>query len=220
MTTSHRSLTVSYRSLGIAAGMTAACLIWAATGARSTSQSSDATTSSHHDLRRRHGTLVRADGRDAGAQGQVVGERLPVGTELRRGLHQRRRLRGDVRGRHRARHRALRVVQVRHAHRPRFATDLHRRIRTVGGVIATYPFVTQGWSGDNLGDALVGVKINLLSEEQQKPVALALRGMVKLPTGDKTAGVSTGKADGFLDLVLSKDVGAESRGRRLRRARS
>jgi len=76
----------------------------------------------------------------------------------------------------------------------------------VGGVIDRYPFVTSGWSGSKVGDFLLGAKINLLSEADQKPVALAIRGGVKLPTGDKDAGVSTGKADGLVDFVVSKDA--------------
>jgi outer membrane protein OmpA-like peptidoglycan-associated protein len=76
----------------------------------------------------------------------------------------------------------------------------------VGGVIDRYPFVNSGWTGSKVGDFLVGVKINLLSQADQKALAVALRGSVKLPTGDKDAGVSTGKADGFIDLVLSKDL--------------
>ena len=76
----------------------------------------------------------------------------------------------------------------------------------VGGVISAYPNVRQGWSGNNIGDFLVGVKFNLLSEEYQKPVAVALRASVKLPTGDEDAGVSTGKLDANVDLVLSKNA--------------
>jgi outer membrane protein OmpA-like peptidoglycan-associated protein len=76
----------------------------------------------------------------------------------------------------------------------------------VGGVIDRYPFVNSGWTGSKVGDFLVGAKINLLSEANSKPAAVAIRGAVKLPTGDKDAGVSTGKADGFLDLVVSKDL--------------
>src|SRR4029078_3940846 len=60
--------------------------------------------------------------------------------------------------------------------RPLFSSD-----HNVGGVIPAYPFLKQGWSGDTIGDALVGVKINLLSEADQKPLAVALRGAVKIP---------------------------------------
>ncbi len=76
----------------------------------------------------------------------------------------------------------------------------------VGGVISAYPNVRQGWSGDNIGDFLVGVKFNLLSEEFQKPVAAAVRASVKLPTGDEDAGVSTGQLDANFDLVVSKNA--------------
>ena len=38
----------------------------------------------------------------------------------------------------------------------------------VGGIIASYPRVTEGWTGDNIGDFLIGVKYNLLSEADQK----------------------------------------------------
>jgi hypothetical protein len=33
-----------------------------------------------------------------------------------------------------------------------------------GGMVADYPFVTEGWTGNNIGDLRVGVKVNLLSE--------------------------------------------------------
>ncbi len=77
----------------------------------------------------------------------------------------------------------------------------------VGGVVGQYPFVKQGWSGSQLGDFLVGAKFNLLSEADGKPAAVAVRGMVKLPTGDKETGVSTGKLDGIFDFIVSKDAG-------------
>jgi hypothetical protein len=35
------------------------------------------------------------------------------------------------------------------------------------------------------------VKFNILSEHRQQPVALAVRGIVKAPTGSKDEGVST-----------------------------
>ncbi|MDE3155973.1 MAG: OmpA family protein [Acidobacteriota bacterium] len=77
---------------------------------------------------------------------------------------------------------------------------------TVGGIVARYPFVTTGFTGNHLGDVYVGAKVNLLSQERQNPVAFALRGIVKLPTGDKTVGLSTGKTDVLLDAILSKEV--------------
>jgi outer membrane protein OmpA-like peptidoglycan-associated protein len=85
--------------------------------------------------------------------------------------------------------------------RPLFAND-----PSVGGVIDRYPRVAQPWTGDNVGDLYLGAKINLWSEYRQNPVAIAVRGMVKLPTGKTDAGVSTGKADGSVDLIVSKEA--------------
>ena len=44
------------------------------------------------------------------------------------------------------------------------------------------------------------------SEFRQNPAALALRGIVKLPTADKDVGNGTGKADFFIDFIGSKDI--------------
>ena len=77
---------------------------------------------------------------------------------------------------------------------------------TFGGVIDRYPRVNQHWTGDNLGDFYVGGKVNLLSEFQQKPVALAVRGIVKLPTGKDDVGTSTGKTDFAFDGIVSKEA--------------
>jgi outer membrane protein OmpA-like peptidoglycan-associated protein len=94
-----------------------------------------------------------------------------------------------------------------------FDTRIDRDIRpifvndpTFGGVIDRYPNVTQSWTGDNVGDLYVGAKVNLWSESRQNPAAIALRGMIKLPTGKSDVGVSTGKADGSLDLIVSKEA--------------
>ena len=76
-----------------------------------------------------------------------------------------------------------------------------------GGVVNEYPFVRQGWSDNQLGDLTLGAKVNLLSEWRQRPVALALRGQVKLPTAkDDDEGVGTGKPDFSLDAILSKEI--------------
>ena len=76
-----------------------------------------------------------------------------------------------------------------------------------GGLVNEYPFVSGGWSGNQLGDLWVGGKVNLLSEWQQKPMALALRGLVKLPTAkDDDEGVGTGKADFAFDFIASKEL--------------
>src|SRR5262245_44336894 len=75
-----------------------------------------------------------------------------------------------------------------------------------GGIVDRYPRVNQYWTGDNVGDFYVGAKVNLWSEYQQKPVALAVRGMLKLPTGKEDAGVSTGKLDTIVDFIISKEI--------------
>jgi outer membrane protein OmpA-like peptidoglycan-associated protein len=85
--------------------------------------------------------------------------------------------------------------------RPLFVSD-----PSFGGVIDRYPRVAQPWTGDNVGDLYLGAKFNLWSESRQNPAAIAVRGMVKLPTGKADAGVSTGKADGSVDLIVSKEA--------------
>ena len=73
----------------------------------------------------------------------------------------------------------------------RFVTRIDRDTRPIfgfggdryGGVDNNYPFVREGWIGNKFGDTFLGAKVSLLSESRQHPVALALRGMVKVPTG-------------------------------------
>src|SRR4051794_34651056 len=92
-------------------------------------------------------------------------------------------------------------------------TRIDRDIRPIfvndpafGGFIDRYPKVNQYWTGDNVGDLYVGAKFNLLSESRNDPAAVALRGMIKLPTGKADAGVSTGKPDFSIDGVVSKEA--------------
>ena len=92
-------------------------------------------------------------------------------------------------------------------------TRIDRDIRPVfvndpafGGVIHRYPKVNQYWTGDNVGDLYLGAKINLLSESRQDPAAVAIRGMIKVPTGKFDAGVSTGKVDVSVDGIVSKEA--------------
>jgi outer membrane protein OmpA-like peptidoglycan-associated protein len=85
--------------------------------------------------------------------------------------------------------------------RPIFIND-----SSFGGIVDRYPLVNQGWTGDNVGDLYLGAKVNLWSESRGNPVALAVRGIVKLPTGKKDAGVSTGKADARFDFIASKEA--------------
>src|SRR3954462_14196290 len=94
-----------------------------------------------------------------------------------------------------------------------FDTRIDRDIRPIfvndpafGGFIDRYPKVNQYWTGDNVGDFFVGAKYTLLSESRHDPAAVAIRGMIKLPTGKADAGVSTGKADFSIDGVVSKEA--------------
>lgn len=78
---------------------------------------------------------------------------------------------------------------------------------TIGGIVDRYPNVTKKWSGNNLGDFYAGAKVNLLSQSAGQPLALALRGIFKLPTGSADDGVSTGKLDTIVDAIASKEFG-------------
>ena len=75
-----------------------------------------------------------------------------------------------------------------------------------GGIAARYPRVNESWTGNKVGDLYVGSKVNLLSEYREAPMALAVRGIVKLPTGNEGAGVSTGKTDVMADVIGSKEL--------------
>jgi outer membrane protein OmpA-like peptidoglycan-associated protein len=76
-----------------------------------------------------------------------------------------------------------------------------------GGLANEYPFVRQGWSDNQLGDLWLGGKVNLTSQWRQQPVAVAVRGMIKVPTAKtEDEGVGTGKMDVALDAIVSKEV--------------
>ena len=64
-----------------------------------------------------------------------------------------------------------------------------------------------GWSGNKLGDLWVGGKWSISRRSGASSQSRSrLRGMVKLPTGDKSSGASTGKADVAVDAVASKEL--------------
>src|SRR5262245_48254002 len=96
----------------------------------------------------------------------------------------------------------------------RFITRIDRDTRPIfgfggeryGGVDNNYPFVREGWIGNKFGDTFLGAKVNFLSAARQHPIALAVRGMLKLPTGSADDGSGTGKLDGAIDLILSKEL--------------
>ena len=91
--------------------------------------------------------------------------------------------------------------------RPLFLAGDAAGVARYGGLLNDYPLVDDQFSGNQMGDVIAGVKINLLSEERLDPVALAIRGFAKLPTGDAGSGTSTGETDGELDIVISKAAG-------------
>src|SRR3954469_3333143 len=85
--------------------------------------------------------------------------------------------------------------------RPLFTSDTK-----VGGLVDRYPQMKTTWSGNNVGDLYVGGKVNLLSEVRQQRMAVAVRGLFKIPTGDDAAGASTGSPDFAVDVIASKEL--------------
>lgn len=73
-----------------------------------------------------------------------------------------------------------------------------------GGIVNEYPLVRDGWSGNSRGDLRIGGKLNLMSQADNHGASFALRGIVKLATGDDATGASTGKTDFSIDGILSK----------------
>ena len=106
------------------------------------------------------------------------------GTNYDPGLHQRRRLRRHVR------RTASRIAPRSSARswstRASIATSGRSSSTTRRSAASSIAIraSTQTWTGDNVGDFYLGAKVNLWSECRQKPAALAVRGIVKLPTGD------------------------------------
>ncbi|CAN5697110.1 hypothetical protein BH24ACI4_BH24ACI4_21960 [soil metagenome] len=87
--------------------------------------------------------------------------------------------------------------------RPLFLADQN----LAGGVVNRYPFVRQGWSGNQLGDLWLGGKVNLTSQHRQQPMAFAVRGLVKVPTASSDdEGVGTGRADFAFDVIGSREI--------------
>jgi outer membrane protein OmpA-like peptidoglycan-associated protein len=74
-----------------------------------------------------------------------------------------------------------------------------------GGVVNEYPLVREGWIGNRPGDLRAGAKLSLVAQDEDTPVSFALRGAVKLPTGDDERGASTGKTDFSVDAILSRN---------------
>ena len=77
-----------------------------------------------------------------------------------------------------------------------------------GGLSMSIPRVRESWTGTHLGDLFLGGKLNLLSQGRLNPMALALRGTLKLPTADPDDGSGTGEYDGFVDVIGSRAFNA------------
>jgi outer membrane protein OmpA-like peptidoglycan-associated protein len=77
---------------------------------------------------------------------------------------------------------------------------------TGGGILVDYPLDRQQWLGNKLGDLWLGGKLNLMGASKQ-PLGIAIRAQVKVPTGSKTDGASTGKADFAVDGIVSGSNG-------------
>jgi outer membrane protein OmpA-like peptidoglycan-associated protein len=74
------------------------------------------------------------------------------------------------------------------------------------GVVNDYPFVNDGWIGNEFGDVRIGAKINVASQYRLARAAFAVRGLVKLPTASDGDGAGTGKPDFAFDAILSKEI--------------
>jgi outer membrane protein OmpA-like peptidoglycan-associated protein len=74
------------------------------------------------------------------------------------------------------------------------------------GVVNDYPFVRDGWTGNQFGDVWIGGKFNVTSQYRQAPAAFAIRGLLKLPTASDDDGAGTGKPDYALDAIVSAEI--------------
>jgi len=87
--------------------------------------------------------------------------------------------------------------------RPLFfeSTPAAASLGTGGGILPDDPLVRGGWTTGR-GDVWVGGKVNLLANSTG-PLAVAARAQVKLPVGDDTVGVASGKTDFEIDGIVS-----------------
>jgi outer membrane protein OmpA-like peptidoglycan-associated protein len=79
------------------------------------------------------------------------------------------------------------------------------------GFAAQFPFAgtqatSPGWQ-TGFGDVTLGAKYKFLDDYGKDPVALALRGYVRIGSADATLGLGTGKTSFGGDLILSKRLG-------------
>ncbi|MDP1568893.1 MAG: OmpA family protein [Vicinamibacterales bacterium] len=80
-----------------------------------------------------------------------------------------------------------------------------RQPMAIDGTPMDYPLINNRWA-QAVGDMVVGAKVNLTSQGRNQPAAFALRGMVKVPTGDTDKGVATGKPDFMVDAIVSREM--------------
>ena len=93
----------------------------------------------------------------------------------------------------------------------RFLTRVDRDLRPlfqesqslVGGPVNDFPLVNTAFSSNQFGDVVLGGKVNILSEQNLAPAAVAIRSWVKVPTGDERTTL-----DGAIGIVVSKAFGA------------
>jgi hypothetical protein len=83
--------------------------------------------------------------------------------------------------------------------------DADRRPLLTNGTPMEYPFINEGWQ-TGFGDVYLGAKVNLLSQWRQQPAALAVRGMIKIPSANEDDGLGTGKLDGLFDVIASAEL--------------
>ena len=74
---------------------------------------------------------------------------------------------------------------------------------TFGGVSQEFPYMARGWSKTLGGPFIVGGKWSLIQQGRGDMMSLAIRPMVKFPTGATWA--STNDWDGHIDLITSRE---------------
>ncbi len=67
-----------------------------------------------------------------------------------------------------------------------------------------YP-INRTWS-TGVGDLNLGAKLNLVSQQQSRNLAFAVRAALKLPTADFDKGLGTGKTDFLVDGIISREA--------------
>jgi len=70
-----------------------------------------------------------------------------------------------------------------------------------------HPFAVASWSGNAIGDTLIGAKFNLTSYHRGEWLSAAVRAGVQLATGDTSRGIGTGRSGWWADFVVGRPVG-------------